>query len=60
MGALAVPVLAFLPGDENIVDPAASRRMLAALPDCHIIELAEILKLKEIGLQQISQSSIND
>ena len=41
MAAIAAPVLAFLPGDENIVDPAASRRMLAALPDCHIIELAD-------------------
>jgi alpha-beta hydrolase superfamily lysophospholipase len=37
MAAIAAPVLAFLPGDENIVDPAASRRMLAALPDCQII-----------------------
>ena len=41
MGAIAAPVLAFLPGDENIVNPAASRRLLAALPDCHIIELAD-------------------
>ena len=41
MGAIAAPVLAFLPGDENIVDPAASRRMLAALPDCHIIGFAD-------------------
>ena len=41
MGAIAAPVLAFLPGDENIVDPAASHRMLAALPDCHIIGFAD-------------------
>ena len=41
MAAIAAPVLAFLPGDENIVDPAASRRMLAALPDCHIIGFAD-------------------
>ena len=41
MGAIATPVLAFLPGDEKIVDPAASRRMLAALPDCHIIGFAD-------------------
>ncbi len=41
MGEIAVPVLAFLPGDENIVDPAASRRMLAVLSDCNIIAFAE-------------------
>ena len=41
MAEIAAPVLTFLPGDENIVDPAASRRMLAVLPDCHIITFAE-------------------
>ena len=41
MAAIASPILAFLPSDENIVDPAASRRMLAVLPDCHIITFAE-------------------
>ena len=41
MAAIDVPVLAFLPGDENIVDLAASRRMLARLSDCYIIAFPE-------------------
>jgi lysophospholipase len=41
VAAIAAPVLAFLPGDENIVDPAASDRMLNVLPDCHIIAFSE-------------------
>ena len=41
MAEIAVPILAFLPGDENIVDSTASQRMLALLPDCHIITFPE-------------------
>ena len=40
MGAVDVPVLACMPGDERVVDPAASRRMLAYLPDCRMIWFA--------------------
>ena len=41
MAAVDVPTLAFMAGDEGVVDPAASRHMLAYLPDCHPFWFAE-------------------
>ena len=41
MGAVDVPVLALMPGDERVVDPAASRRMLSYLPDCRLVWFAD-------------------
>lgn len=40
MAEIDVPVLAFMAGDERVVDPAASRDMLAYLPDCQMIWFA--------------------
>ena len=41
MAAVDVPTLAFMAGDEGVVDPAASRHMLAYLPDCRLVWFAE-------------------
>ena len=41
MGAVDVPTLALMAGDERVVDPAASRRMLSYLPDCRLVWFAD-------------------
>lgn len=41
MACVDAPVLALMPGDERVVDPAASRRMLSYLPDCRLVWFAD-------------------
>ena len=41
MAEINVPTLAFMPGDERVVDPAAGRRMLGHLPDCQMVWFAD-------------------
>ena len=41
MASVDVPTLALMAGDEGVVDPAASRRMLSYLPDCRLVWFAD-------------------
>ena len=60
MGSVDVPTLALMPGDETVVDAAASRRMLSYLPDCRSVWFAEARHELLSELPEVTSRLLNE